>query len=216
MFEYQRHGHLTDRRRSLALRIFVAGVQACRTARVLRPAGSFALWLAIFVPTIFAVAPSAQADETLEYNSDIRPILAENCFACHGPDSASRKADLRLDRREDAIEMGAIVEGDPDSSEMIRRMMSDDPAEMMPPPESKKTLTDQQKERLAEWVRTGAEYQLHWSFIAPQRPSCRRLRTPSGFVIRSISSFWPSSKRPDLSRPKRPTAARWLDGWASI
>ena len=77
----------------------------------------------------------------LEYNRDIRPILAENCFACHGPDSAARKADLRLDRREVAVEAGAIVPGEPESSELIARINAKDPKELMPPPKTTKTLT---------------------------------------------------------------------------
>ncbi len=103
----------------------------------------------------------------MAYNADIRPILADTCFACHGPDSAARQADLRLDQRQTAIDMGAIVVGEPDDSEMIRRIMSDDPDEVMPPPETKKTLTSRQKSLLANWIRSGAEYQLHWSLIAP-------------------------------------------------
>jgi hypothetical protein len=137
---------------------------------------------------MFALATSALADGGLEYNADIRPILAENCFACHGPDSASRQADLRLDRRQDAIDMGAIAEGDPDSSELIRRIMSDDPDEMMPPPETKKTLTPRQKEQLAAWIGDGAEYQLHWSFIAPQRPELPAVRQ-AGWVRNPIDRF---------------------------
>src|SRR5690606_10619754 len=70
--------------------------------------------LAVCMAAIAIAQPTTSADETLEYNEDIRPILAENCFACHGPDSAARKADLRLDVRDEAIMMGAIAEGDPD------------------------------------------------------------------------------------------------------
>jgi hypothetical protein len=110
----------------------------------------------------------AVGDEPLQYNRDIRPILAETCFACHGPDSASRQADLRIDQREAAIELGAIEPGKPDESEMIRRIFSDDPDERMPPAESQKKLTDAQKEVLRRWIREGAAYQPHWSFIPPQ------------------------------------------------
>ena len=112
----------------------------------------------------------ASGQERLEYNRDIRPILADACFACHGPDSASRKADLRLDRREAAIESKAIVAGHADQSQLIERVMSNDPEFVMPPPETKKTLTAQQKEKLAKWINAGAEYQAHWSLIAPVRP----------------------------------------------
>src|SRR5215204_3526765 len=90
------------------------------------------------------------------FNRDIRPILAENCFACHGPDKAARKADLRLDVREDAVKMGAIVPGKPGESEMVARF--DAPgAKMMPPPKSHKKLTAQQKETLRAWIAAGAE-----------------------------------------------------------
>ncbi len=113
---------------------------------------------------------AAQADEPIGYNQLIRPILMDNCFACHGPDSASRKADLRLDRREAAIERGVIVPGKPEASSLVERIASDDPDMVMPPPASHKTLTPAQKDLLKRWIAAGAEYQPHWSFIAPVRP----------------------------------------------
>jgi hypothetical protein len=121
---------------------------------------------------MFAVSGTAVANAAelpVEFNRDIRPILSENCLTCHGPDSASRKADLRLDKRETAIEMSAISPGDPDASEMIRRILSEDEAERMPPAETKKTLSDAQKQLLVRWIRDGAEYQPHWSLISPVR-----------------------------------------------
>ena len=111
---------------------------------------------------------SAKADD-VEFNRDIRPILRETCFRCHGPDSGSRKADLRLDKREQAIEAGAITPGKLDESELIARILSDDPEEMMPPPKSHKSLNAGQKELLKRWVASGAEYQPHWAFIAPNK-----------------------------------------------
>ena len=110
------------------------------------------------------------AADPLEYNRDVRPILSENCFRCHGPDSASRKADLRLDRREVAVEAGVIVPGDPAGSELIARINSTDKHEVMPPRSSHKSLTAAQKEILSRWIAAGAEYQPHWSLIAPKRP----------------------------------------------
>jgi mono/diheme cytochrome c family protein len=130
----------------------------------------------------------ASAEEPIEYNRDIRPILTDTCFACHGPDSAARKADLRLDQREAAIEMAAITPGEPDDSEMIRRILSDDPHEVMPPPATKKKLTDAQKQKLVRWVREGAEYQLHWSFIPPQRPDPPAVKNTS-WVRNPIDNF---------------------------
>lgn len=109
------------------------------------------------------------ADGPLEFNRDIRPILANNCFACHGADSAARKADLRLDQREVAVESGAISPGSAETSGLIERIFSDDPDLVMPPAETKKRLTAEQKETLKRWVEAGAEYQPHWSLIAPKR-----------------------------------------------
>ena len=116
------------------------------------------------------LAADAQPAGKLSFNRDIRPILVENCFSCHGADSAGRKADLRLDQRDDAVESGAIAPGDPDSSVALDRIFSDDPDEVMPPPAVKKTLTAEQKELLKRWIAEGAEYEPHWSFIPPKRP----------------------------------------------
>jgi len=129
-----------------------------------------ALWRIAVLCAVWcaAVSGTGYADEQkIEYNRDIRPILSENCFACHGPDSASRKAGLRLDQHDAALESAAIDPGHPELSEMISRITSTNPEEVMPPPETKKTLTPAQKEMLTRWIRQGAEYQLHWSFIAP-------------------------------------------------
>ena len=111
------------------------------------------------------------ADKKIEFNRDVRPILAENCFACHGADSAARKADLRLDRREDAVKAEAIVPGNVDKSALVERILSGDKSQIMPPPKTKKKLSDSQKETLKRWIASGAEYQSHWSFIAPKRPT---------------------------------------------
>ncbi|NDC64303.1 MAG: hypothetical protein EBZ59_10050, partial [Planctomycetia bacterium] len=118
---------------------------------------------------ILAVCGPATADD-ISFNRDIRPILVENCFGCHGADSAHRAADLRLDVRDDAVESGAIVPGDPDSSVALDRIFSDDPDEVMPPPAAKKTLSAEQKKLLERWIAAGAEYEPHWSFIPPARP----------------------------------------------
>ncbi len=130
---------------------------------------------AVFVVTLspcpLVTLSAARAADKLEYNRDVRPILAENCFACHGPDSAARKADLRLDRRDAAVKAEAIVPGKPDESELIDRIISDTIRdELMPPPKTHKKLTAAQKEMLKRWIAAGAEYQPHWSFIAPKRP----------------------------------------------
>jgi cytochrome c553 len=124
----------------------------------------------------------------LQFNRDIRPILVENCFGCHGADSAGRKADLRLDDRDAAIEMGAIVPGDPDSSVALDRIFSDDHEEVMPPPSAKKVLTAEQKALLERWIAEGAEYQPHWSFIPPKRPELPAVKN-EGWTRNPIDRF---------------------------
>jgi len=119
---------------------------------------------------LIAFTGVARADGGVAYNRDVRPILSENCFPCHGPDSAARKADLRLDRRDDALQAGVFTPGKPDESELIARIFAEEAGKIMPPPKSKKKLTAAQKETLKRWVAAGADYQPHWSLMAPARP----------------------------------------------
>ncbi len=119
-------------------------------------------------------AGEAEADKSppavparIEFNRDVRPILADNCFLCHGPDQNRRKADLRLDIRDDALKAEAFVPGKPSESELVARVESADPAEIMPPPRSNKKLDARQKEILRRWVGQGAQYQRHWSYEKP-------------------------------------------------
>ena len=137
-----------------------------------RPQGTLAV-ARLLAPLALALAPglATAGDDVPAYNRDVRPILAENCFACHGPDSAARKADLRLDRREAAVEMGAVEPGKPEESSLVARIDTDDKQEVMPPPSSHKTLTAEQKDVLRRWIAGGAEYQPHWSLITPTRPA---------------------------------------------
>jgi hypothetical protein len=104
---------------------------------------------------------------TVEFNRDIRPILSDNCFHCHGPDKSHRKAELRLDVREDALKQEAFLPGKPDQSELVKRLHSKDPDEVMPPPDSNKKLSAQQKALLEQWIKQGGQYQLHWSYEKP-------------------------------------------------
>ena len=96
------------------------------------------------------------ADEPASFNLDIRPILSEYCYACHGPDENHREADLRLDDQEAAVDYGAIVPGDPDESLLVERILSDDPDTVMPPPRGGKKLSSEQKQLLVDWIREGA------------------------------------------------------------
>ncbi|MBL9211234.1 MAG: DUF1553 domain-containing protein [Opitutaceae bacterium] len=124
--------------------------------------------LAAFVAPAFAAAAPA----TLTFNEHIQPILAENCYACHGVDAGSRKGDLRLDRAEYATARRkegepAIVPGKPDASPLIQRIESKDEKKVMPPPEAHKTLKPEQVALLRRWIAEGAVYQEHWAFITP-------------------------------------------------
>ena len=114
----------------------------------------------------------------VDYNWDVRPILSENCFRCHGPDAKGRKAGLRLDLPDGAyaeLEKSpgkhAIVPGNADKSELVRRITATDPDERMPPQSSHKELTAKQIETLKQWVEDGAQYKQHWAFIPPERPA---------------------------------------------
>jgi len=123
-------------------------------------------------------APSAAIIEAgdhsatpVSYNRDIRPILSDKCFFCHGPDRAAREADLRLDMPEDGDTyfgaMSAIDLDDPASSELLTRIHSTRSRLVMPPPDSKLSLTEEEKALLARWIEQGAEYERHWSFVPP-------------------------------------------------
>jgi len=117
---------------------------------------------------------ASKAAEKIEFNRDVRPILADNCFQCHGPDVKARKAKLRLDQKEGATrDLGgyrAVSPGQPTESELMKRILSDDPEEIMPPPKTKKHLTHEQKEVLRKWITSGADYRDHWAFVRPEKP----------------------------------------------
>src|SRR6266436_5664010 len=119
---------------------------------------------------LFSARP-APALEPLQFNRDIRPILSDRCFKCHGPDKGSRKASLRLDLAEEAYAERkkpgkyAIVPGKPEASLVCTKIFSTSPDELMPPPESNLSLTPKEKETIRRWISEGARYQPHWAFI---------------------------------------------------
>ena len=113
----------------------------------------------------------ALSEASIEFNTDVRPILATHCFPCHGPDEAKREADLRLDSfagaTADLEDYQAIKPGEPDDSELVQRIEASDPDDRMPPREFNKPLTAGQIQVLRKWIESGAKYQTHWAFVAP-------------------------------------------------
>jgi hypothetical protein len=117
---------------------------------------------------LFAIAAELRAEDAAFFSREVLPILSENCFSCHGPDESNRKGDLRLDLRDGALQ--AMTVGEPDSSELIARVVSDDIETLMPPPSSHKTrLKPAQVETLRTWIKSGAAWGKHWAYEKPQR-----------------------------------------------
>lgn len=144
-----------------------------RSAMRLMSRGALALFWSL-LPALLGAATARAGD--IDYNRDVRPILANHCFKCHGPDDSARQSELRLDLRDAAVgsdtvsSLPAIVAGSPDESEMIRRIFSDDADEQMPPPAANKPLSDEKKDVLKRWIAEGAEYRPHWAFVPPVEP----------------------------------------------
>lgn len=126
-------------------------------------------WLTVL--SFGLVSAAAPADDKVDFNRFVRPILSDKCFACHGPDTSQLKGKLRLDVRELAVKREAIVPGKPGESELVSRIDSADPGRRMPPSKSNKTLTQAEKLILKQWIAEGAEYKVHWAFVTPQRPA---------------------------------------------
>lgn len=147
-----------------------------------------------FLIVTFAVQCSlthCAADDTIDFSREVRPILAKNCFKCHGPDAETREADLRLDLRDSAIkERGghsAIVPGEPAQSEVVKRITSNDESEKMPPVDSDLNLTDAEIATLVRWIEQGAEYTQHWAFRKPDQTDPPRVE--SDWIRNPIDQF---------------------------
>jgi hypothetical protein len=144
------------------------------------------IWSLVIVVAVFCMiscdSKTSASDPTsipdqVSYNFHIRPILSDNCFACHGPDANKREAGLRLDTPEGAyaalkesLGLHAVIPGKPGESELVHRIFASDPNEQMPPPESNLKLTEEQKEILKRWIKQGAAYEPHWAFTKPIKP----------------------------------------------
>src|SRR5437667_6149394 len=124
------------------------------------------LLLLLLAPALSAETPQEKL-QPVDFDRQVRPILADTCYTCHGPDPKQRKADLRLDTKEGAFgklgDVFPIVPGKPGVSEIVRRITSKDRDEMMPPPKSNRKLSPEQIALLTRWIKEGAEWKGHWS-----------------------------------------------------
>ncbi|MDB4663309.1 DUF1549 domain-containing protein, partial [bacterium] len=146
-------------------------------------------WLSLLTVVMFLPFHlQGQVEKRINYNRDIRPILSNHCFACHGPDENKREADLRLDIPEIAHEKMVIVPGDAQSSQLIQRIRHEKPDKRMPPAETKKPLTEAKIDLLERWIASGAEYDEHWAWIPPVRFTLPETSSPE-WVINPIDSF---------------------------
>ncbi|MDM4017234.1 PSD1 and planctomycete cytochrome C domain-containing protein [Roseiconus lacunae] len=135
---------------------------------------------------MLAAICDASESQSLDYATDVRPILADACFHCHGPDEESRAAGLRLD---DPDEASAVIDiDDPDASELLKRILETDSDLKMPPPDSGKQLTESQIKLLRKWIEQGAAFQSHWAFTAPVRPTLPIVRQ-SNWIKNEIDAF---------------------------
>jgi hypothetical protein len=156
--------------------------------RATRPYGAIFLSLGLalsLVPSIASAAdPPKKAASHVDFNRDIRPILSENCYKCHGPDDGARKAKLRFDIRSEALKPAKsgevpIVPGSPEKSQLVARITASDPDDRMPSIKSGKTLSPTQIDLLKRWVAEGAPYATHWSYVKPVRPSLPQVKRAS-------------------------------------
>jgi hypothetical protein len=154
----------------------------------MRPFVAWIGWL-LLQPVAFGADPSV-----IDFSRDIRPILSDNCFRCHGQDEAGRQADLRLDTVDGQRANQVVVPGSPESSQLLERILSDDPDRLMPPGDSNRTLTDYQKDQLRRWIAQGAVFQPHWSLrpVSSQPPpevsaNSALLRNPiDNFIVAAL------------------------------
>ena len=139
------------------------------------------------------LAANSPKTAPVSFNREIRPIFSEHCYACHGPDEGQRKAGLRLDVEEEALEplksgSRAVVPGNPSASALMSRIAAEDPNERMPPPEHEKPLSFKQIDTLKRWIAEGAQWERHWAYLPPQRPALPPLRQ-TGWTKNEIDHF---------------------------
>ena len=150
--------------------------------------------LPLSAPVLSVSAAESPSSGKIRFNRDIRPILSDNCFRCHGPDPASREAHLRLDQeqglfapREDG--RPTVVKGKPDDSSLFQRLITTDADDLMPPPKSHKVLKPGQIELVQRWIAEGAQWEAHWSLVAPVKPAVPPAANPAWNLRNPIDNF---------------------------
>ena len=155
-------------------------------------------------------APEVRAPDPISYNFQVRPILATNCFRCHGKDEKSRKGKLRLDVQEAAFEK-AIKPGDPTGSELIKRLDSTDPEELMPPPDTHLQLKSEEKAILAKWIAEGANYDTHWAFKPLVKPEVPKVIANDDWNRQELDAFvLDQLKAKGLEPAESASRERWI------
>ncbi len=144
--------------------------------------------------------------EEVDFTRDIRPLLSDNCYACHGPDSEKRQADLRLDTKQGAVDSSALVPGDANASELFQRIISTDPEKMMPPRKFGKKLSATDIEKIKQWINQGGKYDEHWAFVAPKRPQVPTV--PAGHRVTNAIDNFVGSQLPSKKLKQSPAANR--------
>src|SRR5262245_47831885 len=169
----------------------------------------------IAVPlALLLIASPGFAAEPLDFNRDVRPILSAHCFTCHGPDAKSRKADLRLDRADSALEdrggYAAIVPKAPEKSAVWQRLTSTNPSRRMPPPQTKKQLSTREMETLRNWIAQGGSFERHWSFVPVRRPPVPAVKQLD-WIRNPVARFIMARLEREKLAPSAPTdPQRWL------
>ncbi|MBE2286190.1 MAG: DUF1553 domain-containing protein [Prosthecobacter sp.] len=165
-------------------------------------------FLSTLVFSISSIAAAAEppVPAKIEFNRDVRPILSDNCFYCHGNDPKHREADLRLDLRDEAVKAEAFIPGNGAKSELVSRILTDDEDDLMPPPDSHKKLTPRQKEILKKWIDQGATYQQHWAYEKPIKAAIPAGKNPIDHLVQKRLSeigLKPSPKADDRTLLRR-------------
>ena len=155
--------------------------------------GLIGVKLIIFLGTLLAsFGESATGQDKIDFGSQIKPILADKCYACHGPDETKHQADFRIDQKASLLdpELGILIPGDPNASPLIERILSTDPGEVMPPRDYLKKLSDVDKELIVAWVKQGATWAEHWAFKPPvdRMEPAKNSRSLPAFIDGSIQA----------------------------